>query len=393
MTAATPIWRAGGASARGASHLRTGAPNQDAIGWRPDDGAAVALAVSDGHGGRRYVSSHVGSRLSVAAALAEAETLAEAGTVDGLAARIHARWIALVEAEAAASNPDLLLEHGATMLVAFADASRLVLCQIGDGDILVGRRSGRIERVLAEDDLEGEQTHSLCEADAPRHAHALVLAVDGDDPIDFVMLSSDGLAKSFPDEAGFLALARQYHRLLAEKGLASILVALPDWLSAASANGSGDDVSLGFVLRGDLAPPPVPAPASDSAPEPAAPPRPEPAEPAATPSTDRAGHVAPALLGGLILGIAATLAAAVINPWRPWPLFAATQAPTTSAPAAPATPPPSAPPADAPAKPATDRPKEAEKPADTRPVPAPKPDPEPSPDPATPLVPEPAGGG
>ena len=68
----TVCWRAASASERGSSHA-DGAPNQDAVGFAravDADGAEVWLAaVSDGHGGRRYVRSDVGARLAVRCAL------------------------------------------------------------------------------------------------------------------------------------------------------------------------------------------------------------------------------------------------------------------------------------------------------------------------------------
>src|SRR4051812_29506315 len=64
-------WHLAAATVRGASHVRSGQPNQDALNWRPAAGSGppVAAAVSDGHGGAKYLRSHVGSRFAVAAAL------------------------------------------------------------------------------------------------------------------------------------------------------------------------------------------------------------------------------------------------------------------------------------------------------------------------------------
>ena len=60
-------WRAIGQSVRGAAHLRTGLPNQDAIRWLPASGIGppLILAVSDGHGSAKYFRSHVGAERAV----------------------------------------------------------------------------------------------------------------------------------------------------------------------------------------------------------------------------------------------------------------------------------------------------------------------------------------
>jgi len=83
-----PIWHCIGKSVTGASHLRHGLPNQDALKiWRSLRGAARAakqipagshnsnltlplvLAVSDGHGSAKSFRSHIGSQMAVEAAI------------------------------------------------------------------------------------------------------------------------------------------------------------------------------------------------------------------------------------------------------------------------------------------------------------------------------------
>ena len=64
-------WDVMGASVRGATHIRTKLPNQDAIAWyapahRED---CLILAISDGHGAPRYVRSHKGAKLAVKLAI------------------------------------------------------------------------------------------------------------------------------------------------------------------------------------------------------------------------------------------------------------------------------------------------------------------------------------
>lgn len=60
-------WRVVGASVLGASHKRTGKPNQDAIHWSPQSRTKLplVLAVSDGHGSAICLRSDVGASLAV----------------------------------------------------------------------------------------------------------------------------------------------------------------------------------------------------------------------------------------------------------------------------------------------------------------------------------------
>lgn len=253
-------WQAHGATARGASHLRSGTPNQDAIGWiAPTAGLSrCAMVLSDGHGGKGHDLSHVGSRLAVECALAElAPLLAEGADADsaladaaaGLAGRIHARWMQRIGEWHGARDERALFRHGATLVAVALGDTRLLALQIGDGNILTGHGNGAVERVFPDDALAGEQTYSLCQADAPRFArHRLIDMRHGPAPVDFVMASTDGLMKSFPDDEGYRNLARAFRAQIAENGLGTVTQDLGDWLAAASASGSGDDISLGFLV-------------------------------------------------------------------------------------------------------------------------------------------------
>jgi len=140
----SPRWDVVGASVRGASHLRNGLPNQDAIGWQahgahdqaqrsaPDgaedrrsddarlDGAraesAMLLAVSDGHGSNRCFRSQTGASLAVRCALdamAQFQPAPEAGldavaqnARELLAPRIVDSWREAVQAVCLLKNPD-----------------------------------------------------------------------------------------------------------------------------------------------------------------------------------------------------------------------------------------------------------------------------------------------
>lgn len=349
-------WLAGGATARGASHHRSGLPNQDSIGWiAPGAGLRRgAMVVSDGHGGKAHDRSHDGSRLAVECALAEfVPLLAEGADTDaafaearaGIAARIHERWKRRLAELTGAADEAMMVRHGATLVAVACGDESLLLVQLGDGDILIGRRDATLERPLPEDDgLTGEQTHSLCETDAPGFARTAIIARGrGGSAIDFVMASTDGLAKSFPDDASFLDLARHYRGLISTRGLGAVTDGLGDWLAAASANGSADDVSLGFLVSPELA-----------------------GRASFTPSAaGKAGSRLPAVLAALLAGCVLTAAAMHAGGWRrvePAPVAEPAKpeaaSPVESKPA-------DAKPADA--KPAEQQPAE-QKPADAKPA-------------------------
>jgi hypothetical protein len=255
-------WLIGGASVRGSAHVRNDRPNQDAIAWLPGSGRGgrIVGAVSDGHGAPLHFRSDVGSRLAVDRA---ADVVAwhldedEADEAEGaLAGEILDAWRSAVDDHLADNPPPPgttagMLSYGATLIALGATSSLLTMMQIGDGDLLLGFADGRLERPLrADSGLVGEETYSLCQADAQiRFRVATMWRGEGEWP-DFALLATDGVSKSFRDEASFLAAAARFHKLAADDWQGT-LDALPDWLAEVSAKGSGDDSSLCLARRID----------------------------------------------------------------------------------------------------------------------------------------------
>ncbi len=257
------LWYLAGASALGAAHQRRGTPNQDALQYAPHAGPAAhfAAAVADGHGAALHHRSDVGARHAVAAALAVLEWFQDGETEPAqLVPQIVQTWRQSVLAHAAdhpldqdwvEDEADRLLPYGATLIAVAATAEALVALQVGDGDLLLGFPDGRLARPLPDDaDTVGEQTYSICAPDAERYfrLHLLRRAGARDWP-DFVMLSTDGVAKSFADERAFLGVAQHYRKLMQAGGAAAVQPALADWLADVSRRGSGDDTTLFLAAR------------------------------------------------------------------------------------------------------------------------------------------------
>ena len=290
--------RAIGHSVRGAGHVRHGQPNQDA--WIVSErlGAAVA-AVSDGHGGARHWRSARGAELAVEVAaqvLHEAAPSLARGSAKDCAeqaarwvpARLVAAWRArvgaelsqdpvrideldlVVEAEGedarATVSADPVLAYGATLLVALRLPQRLVLFQLGDGDIVMVDPQGQASRPVADDQrLAGNLTTSLCRAGAADDFRCKVIDQSAAD-CPLLMLSTDGYANSFADDAGFLQVGTDFRRLIDEHGIEAVAQQLPAILAHVSENGSGDDVTLAMMvalprteLEGSVGLPPFPA--------------------------------------------------------------------------------------------------------------------------------------
>jgi hypothetical protein len=282
------VWRVLGHSVRGASHLRAGLPNQDALlWWSPaGQGPPIAIVVSDGHGSEKSFRSEIGSQLAVETALELLRELLAAlprspslsavkrTAEERLPQEIVRGWQAAVDAhltskpitdEELASvaekrgerarrevldNPRLA--YGATVLATLVTESFLLFVQLGDGDILVVLDSGDVVRPIPRDArLIANETTSLCTARAWREVQLRFQASVGGLPA-LILLSTDGYANSFVNEAAFLKVGSDLLQILREDGADAVEENLATWLEEASVAGSGDDISLGILYRGDV---------------------------------------------------------------------------------------------------------------------------------------------
>ncbi len=283
-TRADAGWRVAGRSVRGAAHVRAGLPNQDALSlWSADAGASVACAaaaVADGHGGQRHFRSETGAQLAAEIAIRRLRALAggleqcapaertrhvathwPAAIVSEWVANVQAdlvarpirddEWAALAEGEDEAAveavRADPLLAYGATLLAALVTPSTIVLLQLGDGDVLAVARDGSTRRPIPSDErLAGNRTTSICQPGAENDVRVAVLRRDQHDPT-LLLLSTDGYANSFRSDDDFLCIGDDFRSLIAKHGLAAVDAQLETILLDASAQGSGDDITLALL--------------------------------------------------------------------------------------------------------------------------------------------------
>ncbi|HEX8556650.1 MAG TPA: PP2C family serine/threonine-protein phosphatase [Pyrinomonadaceae bacterium] len=280
-------WRVMGETVPGASHLRAGVPNQDAILQARESGRGlpVIVSISDGHGSNKCFRSDRGSRFAVKAAarvvgefLDDARGLPNHAEVEGkakdfLPREFVRRWREAAEADLKArpftedelgavekrdgprarklveENP--LLAYGATSLtVAVADSFALCL-QLGDGEILNVSAAGAVARALPEDArLFANETTSLCTPDAEKNFRVRLQPMT-DEPPALILLSTDGYVNSFSDSAGFLKVGSDLLEMLREDGFDPVSASLKGWLEEATRSGSGDDCTVAIICRMD----------------------------------------------------------------------------------------------------------------------------------------------
>ncbi len=267
---ATPAWGSLTASVRGASHVRTDLPNQDAVRVLAGDGVTVA-AVADGHGGSRYVRSDRGSgfavdlacRLALDLAATHLRSSAEQvrrrfapalvqSVLDAWSSAVHRDVAAepFTDAERSRGGGDLdaepLISYGCTLVLAVVAPAWICLIQIGDGDITVVADDGTTSAPVPGDDrLVGGETTSLCLPSAPQDARVAVLT----EPLPaLVVLTSDGYANSFADASWRHDVGPDLLHQVETIGLEGIGDRLEGWLNDSAVAG-GDDVSMALLAR------------------------------------------------------------------------------------------------------------------------------------------------
>jgi serine/threonine protein phosphatase PrpC len=282
-------WRVIGKSICGASHFRSGLPNQDAIMSEPPSGSGsrLILALSDGHGSSKSFRSQHGAGFAVKACLDECRCLLEwqdetpnlsaiKHTAEGhLPQRITRRWKQLVDEhshnepaspeelekavkgatspiteESLLNNP--LVWYGATLIGVVVTDSFAFYFQVGDGEILTVSDAGEVWRPLPPDDrLLGNETTSLCSLDAWRDFRVYFRAHSQSPPA-LILLSTDGYINSFTDAGEFLKVGPDFLKLINSAGLDAVAEKLEGWLTEASQKGSGDDITLGIISRSPI---------------------------------------------------------------------------------------------------------------------------------------------
>jgi serine/threonine protein phosphatase PrpC len=269
-----------GASVRGAGHVRSGQPNQDALHWEParSESGPVVMAVADGHGSARSARSDRGAALAVLVAVSTLRgrlssqsprdvSRSSAASLASAAKEIASSWHEAVLADyeedpLAESERSRLMEagadalgevlrnpvvaYGATLLAVAVTELAIHILQIGDGEVLAVYGPGDVRRPLVGDErLLGNVTTSLSAAEAWRDFR--VGTINATEAPRLIVLCTDGYSNSFETEDAFLQAGEDLLRMADSEGLDRIAEHLEGWLHETSELGAGDDVTLGLV--------------------------------------------------------------------------------------------------------------------------------------------------
>jgi serine/threonine protein phosphatase PrpC len=280
-------WCVIGKSVRGASHVRTGLPNQDYIKWLPESGASlpIILAISDGHGSDKYFRSANGAQLAVETTLTVINTFLASQlkspnmsivrhiSEENLPRDIFRSWRNAV-ADDISNRPltnaeldrleikqgidtrrqvvlDPVLAYGTTIIAVIVSESFIIYLQLGDGDILTVSEAGEVARPLPKDErLIGNETLSLCSLNSWRDFRVYFQTISGlQSAPSLILLSTDGYSNSFREPNGFLKVGSDILEIIRSDGIYKVKDSLEMWLSEASQTGSGDDITVGIISR------------------------------------------------------------------------------------------------------------------------------------------------
>lgn len=259
-------------SFRGFSHVRNGKPCQD-YSLSFSEPGRVIVACCDGHGGDRYIRSDRGSRFAGEAILevfrrVEPASLStfDKAKLDTIRMELLCAWNRRVEQDYSAhrftkrelaplseeEREDLFLNkakaYGTTMCGALLLGKVLILVSIGDGECLLVKK-GEIEKPLErEEDPAANITYSMCQDDAYDFIRAT--AVDFR-LYDAVLLCTDGFSGPFQS---YVNLRSSFvNPLLFSSAKGKDLSYVERFaIELARSRGSGDDVSLAYILGDDI---------------------------------------------------------------------------------------------------------------------------------------------
>ena len=280
------------ASVHGKKYKERGLPCQDSSSTMTFEGVQV-IAVADGHGGKDYFRSDIGSKLAVATTFEQIKIFCEELTADekfsdgrikNFEFSIWEAWLKAVKDDwrenpfsdeesrwqsvsdkykaryTSADEKYIPVAYGTTLICAVSIGSQVLIIQIGDGTCVILQRNGEFKVPLLPDNENFLNiTTSLCDADAYKKFRHIVLDCDKDSPLApvAIFLSTDGLDDCYPIYENEKNLYKLYDEVILDsiidKGFALTNDELEnELLPYLTERGSNDDISLAYLVTKNL---------------------------------------------------------------------------------------------------------------------------------------------
>ena len=234
------------------------------------DNERTIITCADGHGGTMYIRSNLGSKFASEATISVLKKINKSdirkGKVEKATTSIRlsilCEWNSLVEEHLSnhkikkGETKDLSdrqrfelskrpqCAYGTTLTGAMVLDNKLIVVSIGDSECL-GIKKGKIVHLFdTEEDPVGNITYSMCQEDAYNYLKVCIMDIH---ELDGILLCTDGLSAPFQSYDNFresfikptvngLKLGNDYSKIRARIK------------SIAEQEGTGDDVTLSFIL-------------------------------------------------------------------------------------------------------------------------------------------------
>lgn len=263
-------------SVMGASHEKRGIVCQDASAYKVGNGFAAAV-VADGHGGKKYFRSNVGSQCAVEAALETVEYFYSDPEFEEHFKTDHKRLVKRIEKYTIMLWNEKIMHHFDTNPLTSEELNRFsydefeeippesyygttLVCaviangyswgfQIGDGSLVAVFDDGETSMIMDYEEANPANiTSSMCNANASDMFDAFF--IEKKRPV-AIIVSTDGLYTSFGSDADFL----NYHTIIGGQ-LAkpeAFLGSLQNNMKKRSHYGTEDDISVSCIYDKELA--------------------------------------------------------------------------------------------------------------------------------------------
>ncbi|MCL1998309.1 MAG: protein phosphatase 2C domain-containing protein [Turicibacter sp.] len=278
-------WSIASASVQGASHIKRGTPNQDALRVLSTENFSV-IALSDGHGSASCIYSDEGAEAAVEVVCEVFQNIFSVcedhfHTISvnkdvWLPKQIEQRWkikVSEIHRERLRELPDPdnfpHILYGATLLTLVITNDFIFALQLGDGDILLtcvdekclecleaekcdncaeSNSKLHVDWVIPPDATPGPATNSLCQEECWQYVNTRIIPLENSGQIMF-LLATDGYANSFYTNTDFKQAGADFYNLFKEHGLEYVQKNLPNWLEETGTKGSGDDISMAIIFN------------------------------------------------------------------------------------------------------------------------------------------------
>ena len=257
----------------GYSHIKSGTPCQDFSLHVLEKDGRIIIAACDGHGGKQYIRSDMGSLFASIAVRKVFEKVSYDMLKEGSEAFLKKVRLSLLcewndqvdrhlkdnpfkedelkplddkQRKVLAEYPEKA--YGTTLNGAMLLKDKLLLAKIGDGESLRVVRKELVSNFNEEDEPVANFTYSMCQDDTFDHLHCKVLDANG---IDGIFLCTDGVINPYQNISSFnnnliLPLMKE---LLTSKSTDFI----DNYIEDLGMNkGIGDDVSLAFIIPDEI---------------------------------------------------------------------------------------------------------------------------------------------